>query len=506
MKNRGYNHRLMGFSLTYASIILIFIVSFIICDFRWVYTLDDPYIHLRVAENIVNHGGYGINPGEFSTPSSSIIWPFLLVPFIVLGIGDYGPLIINLLAAGFCINILYSGLKKFTEELTVVEGALLFTGIVFALNIPGLLFTGMEHLLHVLISLKLFYTIKNAEDTESDYRELVLALIITAGILVRYEMGFFILPVFIYLIVKKKYKAAIWVILLPLIPVIIAGYFFVSNGMSFLPNSIVLKSTVSDTSNILSNVFGSLDRALRPLATLVTISVIFLFLSRKSYKKKNNRFWIFFFTCTITIIATGYGIQFRYSPFIWSWLILLFIEVVDISHYRDKKVWGSLLIFGVAFISAFRSFPAGSILSPVASSNIYRQQYQMSRFIKEYLKEPVAINDIGLVSYENTHPILDLLGLGNPHIKRGKDINDNYLRELIRDKNITFVMIYHEFFPSLGEKYTHLGILMLNEYRRSPASKNVHFYTSDPAKKQYYYNKIREFSKTLPRNAEFVFD
>ena len=44
------------------------------------YTLDDPYIHLRLAENI-SQGHYGINPSEYSAPSSSILWPFLLVPF-----------------------------------------------------------------------------------------------------------------------------------------------------------------------------------------------------------------------------------------------------------------------------------------------------------------------------------------------------------------------------------------------------------------------------------------
>jgi hypothetical protein len=45
-----------------------------------VYSLDDPYIHLGLAENIAK-GHYGINLTEYSSPSSSILWPFLLVPF-----------------------------------------------------------------------------------------------------------------------------------------------------------------------------------------------------------------------------------------------------------------------------------------------------------------------------------------------------------------------------------------------------------------------------------------
>src|SRR5262245_18537055 len=45
-----------------------------------VYNLDDPYIHLALAENIAR-GQYGVNLEEVSAPSSSILWPLLLVPF-----------------------------------------------------------------------------------------------------------------------------------------------------------------------------------------------------------------------------------------------------------------------------------------------------------------------------------------------------------------------------------------------------------------------------------------
>jgi hypothetical protein len=47
---------------------------------RFSYALDDAYIHLALAQNIA-HGTYGINPGETTSPSSSVIWPFLLAPF-----------------------------------------------------------------------------------------------------------------------------------------------------------------------------------------------------------------------------------------------------------------------------------------------------------------------------------------------------------------------------------------------------------------------------------------
>ncbi|MFN3695512.1 MAG: hypothetical protein ACK4UV_10930, partial [Ignavibacterium sp.] len=55
------------------------------------YTIDDPYIHLSLAENIRNFH-YGINQNEYSSPSSSIIYSLLFVPFIYYEFAVYLPL------------------------------------------------------------------------------------------------------------------------------------------------------------------------------------------------------------------------------------------------------------------------------------------------------------------------------------------------------------------------------------------------------------------------------
>ena len=47
---------------------------------------DDPYIHLAMAERMAA-GYYGINVGEASSPSSSLLWPVLLMAAGELGVG-----------------------------------------------------------------------------------------------------------------------------------------------------------------------------------------------------------------------------------------------------------------------------------------------------------------------------------------------------------------------------------------------------------------------------------
>ena len=59
-----------------------------------VYALDDPYIHLALAENIWR-GHYGVNLHEFSSASSSIIWPFLIAPLSIFESSAYAVLALN---------------------------------------------------------------------------------------------------------------------------------------------------------------------------------------------------------------------------------------------------------------------------------------------------------------------------------------------------------------------------------------------------------------------------
>ena len=62
------------------------------------YTLDNPYIHLSLAENLLR-GHYGVNVDEVASPSSSILYPFLLAGTLAFGLGGIAPLFLNTLGA-----------------------------------------------------------------------------------------------------------------------------------------------------------------------------------------------------------------------------------------------------------------------------------------------------------------------------------------------------------------------------------------------------------------------
>ncbi|HEY9151334.1 MAG TPA: hypothetical protein VIN60_00495, partial [Anaerolineales bacterium] len=145
--------------LPYLLLVIVFLIElFVILKYNngvFVYSLDDPYIHLRLAQNILK-GTYGINLGEPASPSSSILWPFLLVPFVLLGIEQFAPLAINLIislgiiaVSGYLFGMILG------DDLKDRPGvkAFLVIVILLAMNIIGLIFTGMEHVLQILLGL-----------------------------------------------------------------------------------------------------------------------------------------------------------------------------------------------------------------------------------------------------------------------------------------------------------------------------------------------------------------
>src|SRR5262252_5968240 len=124
------------------------------CNGHLIYTIDDPYIALALSQHIA-HGHYGINANEPSSPSSSILFPFLLAGFAWLSWQEWVPAIFNALAActtAALVGIEICRLGILTGPNDAVRGALLTVALCIAFNAIGLVYIGLEHSLHVLTS------------------------------------------------------------------------------------------------------------------------------------------------------------------------------------------------------------------------------------------------------------------------------------------------------------------------------------------------------------------
>lgn len=74
----------------------------------------------------------------------------------------------------------------------------------------------------------------------------------------------------------------------------------------------------------------------------------------------------------------------------------------------------------------------------------------MHRFAVDYYGKPVAVNDLGYVSFRNDHYVLDLAGLGSLRALacREKGCGPNWMNALAKAHDVDLAMIYPDWFRS----------------------------------------------------------
>lgn len=478
-----------------------------------VYTLDDPYIHLALAEGI-QRGHYGINPGEFSAPSSSALWPFMLAPFSSY---PYSAFFMNV---GAAIASVITLVKIFNVSTRIADDRVrnLFVSVitilfVLAANVVGLIFTGMEHSLQVTAVLLVAYGL--IIEIEEDRVEWWLLAAIIVAPLVRYECLAISLAAILYLVMRRRFKPAGIVVLL--LTVFLGGFsiFLKSLGLDALPSSVTAKSSVVQTGGALhqlvSNFTSSLNTRQGVILSFGVLMLLFYVLWGSEIKRKQLA-TVTMLAVFLHFVAGRYGWFNRYEIYILSFelavIVYLFFSLIgeelSISDRFKLNLFGAAVfaggvavVVGAPYIGDLRSIP-------LASNNIYEQQYQMHRFAVDFYKKPVAVNDLGYVSYKNSNYVLDLWGLGSQKALRSRlnPENANWKQDLIKEKNVKCAMVYDVWFD-IPDEWIKIGELHLGKEKITPAGSAVSFYSTDESSYQEVLEKITLFSKTLPAGVQF---
>ena len=168
------------------------------------YALDDPYIHLALSKNL-QHFHYGINLSEFSAPSSSIIWTFLLAPFASFLLS---PLIINFILSVITLVFFNKTLDLLFDIKNRKHKNAFLTALMIMLvpagNFTWLIMTGMEHALQVMsVSMIIYGTVRYIKKGKIGF--LLPAALVVAP-LVRYEDMTVVLSVLLFLLLCREIK------------------------------------------------------------------------------------------------------------------------------------------------------------------------------------------------------------------------------------------------------------------------------------------------------------
>lgn len=151
---------------------------------------------------------------------------------------------------------------------------------------------------------------------------------------------------------------------------------------------------------------------------------------------------------------------------------------------------------------AFLSAPYAKVLydTPSESQSTYAQQYQMRRFAVDFFPYPVAVNDLGYVSYRNDTHVLDLGGLGSEEARRmnaDQGRNAEAMANLANEAGSVYAMIYKSWFENaIPAEWCHIATL------RTPdawfVDTDVAYYLIDRTYSNKMEAALASFETTLP--------
>lgn len=495
---------------------------------KLVYTLDDAYIHLAVAENIL-HGTYGVNLGEASAPSSSPLYPFLLAPFGGLALLEWMPLLLGFAASLATIalwtRIVRSAVADPDERVSVREvgwsrasghlshaalTTLIVTLLIPATNLLGVMFTGMEHSLQLFATALLIAGL--VEERRTGRAPWWLAVAIVLGPLLRYENMALSLPAIGYLLVRKQPHAAL--ISAACLGLLLASFslFLHATTDLLLPASVLLKSgLVSTGPGMLEGLLDGI-RSRLALRQGGFLALFFALLLGAAFAKSDRGHRLLAAWCAIGIglhlMVGPFGYFERYELYIGSAALLTSLIVFGPQLRALAARTPPLpLALAAAATTVAIAFPYlyVTLKTPLGSNNIYEQQYQMHRFATEFHDGPVAVTDLGWVAFRNDDYVLDLWGLAFPRAAELRlQGDDAYMGDLAREFDADLAMLYGAWYPELPEGWTALAEMELGKPRFTPAESVVAFYSLDAASEPGIREKLREFGATLPRGVRFT--
>lgn len=470
------------------------------------YPLDDPFIHMALAKNIVLHGNWGINAQGWTSTSSSPLFTILLALLFKLSINAYMPFLLSSLGTLLILLAMQKELARHTD-LTTGNQALLAVVTLLVGTVPAMTLLGMEHTLQIAFVL-LFVHSAATVLSGGTRRDLQLAALWAALMtFTRYETSFIVGGAFFLLATQRRFKEAFLIALAGALPILLFGLLSVGKGGYFIPNSVMIKGNQNMT--YLLNGGLTIVEKTGAFAGLFVVALLLAW-QKLQQGKKDRDFWIlclFLIGCCMHAATVTLSWFYRYEAYL---IVLGSFHVGKLLLYRlQQNGWSGIrrhLATTLVAILLLYNLPIRGLNalrnSVRAIYNVYGQQYQMGQFLKTYYyRQTVAANDIGAISWYADLNTVDLWGLGNNEVMKARMHhywNNDFLQQLAQKTNTRIAIIYDSWFDKDLAKPWYKVAAWRAPYAYSVGDATVSFYAMSPAEAAGLTTKLKEFQPRLP--------
>jgi hypothetical protein len=494
---------------------------------HFIYAQDDPYIHLALARTLATSGIWGLASGQFAPASSSPLWTLSLAAIAKAGgTGAWWPFLLNVLSGILLIWVVDRALAPISPKARL--GVLLT--VILVTPLVTLAFIGMEHTLHIAVVIALCTAaaerLANGDDPVWPAGA-VLAMLV-AGI--RYE-GLFVAAVIGVACAARRAPrmAASIAVGASIVPCVYAAY-AIAHGGPALPNSVLMKSAPwrfgswAGAMGILGDWVGVLSLYQRPVLASLTVAALLLVAALATPR---DRRWspalvmlgLFLGTELLHVCLVKMEWFFRYEAYVIALgLVAVALALAEAIRLDDVRRLAdatplrryAVIACGVVLMLPLVNRAAEGLLFVVpATGEVYRQQYQMGLFFKDYYAgDAVALNDIGAVSWLAPVKVVDLIGLASLEVAdaRRKDADDtSFFDGLLRRRAAKAACIYDYYFSgrrALPSTWQKVGEWSIGRYV-AVSRETVAFYAPSESEAVRLRLALERFATRLPPGASY---
>lgn len=533
------------------ALFVLFMAAILIADHgHFAYTLDAPYTHLTLAEQI-SHGTYGLNPGEPSAPSSTILFPLLLVP--LLGLGQWGPALLCLAAtigSGLAVCALADACDIHLERMRPIHLAAITCSLAIALNVIGVALTGLEHTLHTMLTiLSLLGLVRFLQRGRSDWWWLLTIILLP---LVRFEAMAAVLTDAFVLFVAGKRGYAAFVLAAGLSLVFAFALFLHSQGLPYLPTSVTARSQIASSGlgmqthhgilSVLRSVAVVLKRNLLSFgATQILLMMVLAGWALRSFIALTRdrllgglpgrlppvnaagepaaagiRFitpaaaGFFILIAAAQLLAGSLQSAGRYEVYLFALgacsLMVCYRERV--AEFVETMRLGGCIGVCLTALALFAGYAIRTIDDIPASQTLYVGSFQLRRFITDDYQHAFAITRPGLVKFHNPHFMLDLSGLASAQVQKALTTHPagdtEWMDRIVRQHGIGLVIIYADTETKPPVEWTPLATLQATNPSLGSGGNIATFYAVRPENIPLITTALKQFKPTLPISAKLV--
>ncbi|MBC7925970.1 MAG: hypothetical protein H7039_09975 [Bryobacteraceae bacterium] len=517
----GFLKRKGAFFFAFSFFFVIAAVTYFLCirrtDWSFVYPLDDSYIHAALAKNIANHGLWGVTQYEFSSASSSLIWPLLIAGvFGIIGTNVMVPLWLGLFSAALLLALAHSIFEREIPGRFLLQTFGL-TVLIFFVPMTSNAFIGMEHLAHAAATVFYASVLITYAHAPPGYKSLpLLCVAAVLMILLRYESAMVIAVGCLVLLSHRKFLAATLQSALSVIPIVFFGVYATSQGGLFLPNSFYAK--VENIRKVTDLLRIAVDKAngaptLHLLLILGLMLYVHLILLEHAPEQIRSRlrdwFFLFSLSAVLHVVFAKVGWYYRYEAYLNALgivTLVLFLGAVSFAP-TWRKAWTLVPVAAFAVVFGFQSIRAAALsirTVPRVSEERYLEHVVPARFVAKYFPtSTIAVNDIGALCYFTEARILDVFGLGSvePLIYRRTGYGAAQMSEWTKSKGAHFAILQTEW-PFVAERIPKEWIPVADWKIPSNyvfGDRTMGVFAIDPSIQEKLKAAMWEFQKTAPK-------